>query len=209
MIGKKIGSAFVVMGLVLGTAVPAASAHRSQEERDKAPRVEMLPVDLFYGDFDSNIHLFAGFTAEDACNGVTPRMAKAKVFERSDGTLTLKTGKIRRVDLYLYWFDGGGGPELIEATCAAMFDDDPTTQPLQPFAVGKGRVKMIISGLESLDDAGGFHVANTTRGKVTAEDGSQWKVRGRASLDIGEDGIPVGDPAEFQGLRIRKIRYGW
>ncbi len=46
-------------------------------------------------------------------------MAKAKVFERSDGTLTLKTGKIRRVDLYLYWFDGGGGPELIDATCAA------------------------------------------------------------------------------------------
>jgi len=209
MIGKKIGSALVVTALVLATAVPAASAHRSQDDKDKAPRVEMLSVDLFYGDFDSNIHLFAGLTAEDFCNGVTPQMAKARVSERGDGTLTLKTSKIRRVDLYLYWFDGGGGPELIDATCAAMFDDDPTTQPLQPFASGKGRVRITHSGLDSVDDTGGFHIRNSARGTVTSADGSRWKVRGRANFDLADEGFPIGDPADFQGLRIRKLRHGW
>jgi len=207
MIRKKIGSALVVTALVLATAVPAASAHRSQEDRDTGPRVEMLSVDLFYSTSYSGILLFAGFTAEDACNEVAPRMARAKVTERPDGTLKIKTGKIRGVDLYLYHF--GGDPfQLIDETCAAMFDDDPTTQPLQPFAAGKGRVKIAHTGLDSVDDIGGFHIRNSARGTVTSEDGSRWKVRGRASFDLTEEGFPIGDPAEFQSLRIRKLRHG-
>ncbi len=205
MFGKKIGSAFVVMALFLATAVSAASADRTQQGNDKAFRSEMLPVDLFYGGLGNEFTLFVSFTAEDACNEVPAQMARARVRERSDGTLTVKTRRNRGIDLYLYEFDGDAF-DFIDATCEAMFDDDPTTQPLQPIAVGKGWVKVKLSGLDSLDDTGGFHIRNTAKGKVTAEDGRTWKVRGNASFDLHEEGFPLGDPADFQGLRVKEIR---
>jgi len=169
--------------------------------------VGRVPVDLFYGDPVNGPILFAGFTAEDACNEVPPRMARAKVFERSNGTLTVRARRIRGVDLFLYEFEGDPF-ELINATCEAMFDGDPTTQPIQPFAVGNGRVNITLHGLESLDDIGGYHVANTTWGTVTADDGTHWRVRGNASFNLDDEGFPIGDPADFQGLRVREIRHG-
>ncbi|MEE9417725.1 MAG: hypothetical protein V3V01_20775 [Acidimicrobiales bacterium] len=205
MFGKKLGTAFLVITLFAAIAVTTASADETQQGNDKAFRTEMVSVELFYGGLGNEFTLFVGFTAEDACNEVEESMARARVRERSDGTLTVKTRRIRGIDLFMYEFDGDAF-DFIDQTCEAMFDDDPTTQPLQPVAVGKGWVKVKLSGLDSLDDIGGFRVRNTAKGKVTAEDGRSWKVRGHASFQLHEEGFPDGDPADFQSLRVKEIR---
>ncbi len=207
MIRKKIGSAFVVTALLMAAVSPAASADESQAGREGGHRVEMVPVALFYGGFTSDFTLFVGFTLEDACNDVAPLLAPAKVLERNDGTITLKARRIRNVDMFLYEY-GGDAFDLIDAACEAIFDDDPTTQPLQPIANGHGRVQITLAGLEGLDDTGGFHIRNSAWGRLRGEDGSRWKVQGRANFDLAEEGFPIGDPAEFQGLRVRQTRQG-
>lgn len=202
MFGTKITTAFAVAALSAVSALPGAAAH----SRHKDFRIEMVPVHKFYGDFENGYALFAGLSPEDYCNDVAPPMAEAKVFERGDGTLKVKVHHANDVDLFLYEFDGPP-PALIGATCDAMFDDDPATEPLQPLAIGSGRVRIIDSGLETLDAPGGYHASNSTKGKVTAADGRRWKVRGLANLDLEDDGFPIGDPVDFQSLKLRELRY--
>ena len=158
---------------------------------------------FFYG-FDGGYVLFTGATPEDLCYDTPPPLAPAKVFERRDGTFTVKARGIKGIDLFLYEFDGPA-PALIGATCEALFDGDPATTPLQPMAVGTGTERLTIRGTEGPDDIGGFHVANSARGTVKSTDGTRWKVRGHASFDVGEDGVPIGEPSHFQGLRVRQI----
>ncbi len=207
MTRKKLTSTFAVLALLLTAIAPAASAQESQQDQPNEPHTEMVSVDLFYGGFTSDYTLFVGFTLEDACNDVPPLMAPAKVLERGDGTITLKARRIRNIDMFLYEW-GGDAFDLIDTTCAAMFDDDPTTQPLQPIATGKGRVQITLAGLDSLDDTGGFHIRNSAWGRLRGEDGSRWRVHGRANFDLHEEGYPIGDPAEFQGLRVKQTRVG-
>lgn len=156
---------------------------------EEQPHVE----GLFYGDFDRDILLFAGATAEDFCTGDEPTH-DARVFDRSDGSVDIKVDTSEQ-PIYLY-ASPLGAPELIGATCDAMFDGDPNTIPLEPFAEGPGVVRMRIQ----IAPDGTVHVVNSTVGTASSADGTTWKVRGWADLTI-VDGIPVGDPAEFQGLR--------
>lgn len=46
---------------------------------------------------------------------------------------------------------------------------------------------------------------NVAKGKVTAADGTRWRVRGHADFDLHEDGYPLGDPADFQGLTVEEF----
>jgi hypothetical protein len=48
-------------------------------------------------------------------------------------------------------------------------------------------------------------VFNSVNGKATAEDGTEYKVRGSADLVV-KDGAPVGDPTEFVSLQVTEIR---
>ncbi len=206
MTRKKISSALAVLALCLTAMAPAASAQEPEQDMPDGLNVEMVSVDLFYGGFSSDYTLFVGFTPEDACNEVPPLMAPARVLERGDGTITLKTRRIRRVDMFLYEY-GGDAFDFIDETCEAMFDDDPATQPLQPIAVGRGRVRITLAGLDSLGDIGGFHVRNTAWGRLRGEDGSRWRVQGHANFDLHEEGFLIGDPAELQGLRVKQTRH--
>lgn len=203
MIRHKIATAFAVVTLVLVAAVPTASAAGSQGKH-KGFDDAMVPVDLFYG-FDTGFALFAGVTPEQICNGDEPPMVPARIFERKDGTFTIRSHGRPDVDLFLYEFDDP--PKLIEETCAAL-DNVPSTQPLQPIAVGTGKLKFAITGTEGPDDMGGFHIANSVNGIVSAQDGTHWKVRGYADFDLAETGMPIGSPADFQGLRVRQIKRG-
>jgi hypothetical protein len=57
--------------------------------------------------------------------------------------------------------------------------------------------------LEILPD-GRLNITNAVNGIASAPDGNSWKLRGWADFVVA-DGVPVGDPAEFQGLTVRRI----
>lgn len=86
----------------------------------------------------------------------------------------------------------------------ALFDGDPSTEPVPPFAHGMARFKERI-GIPAGGGPGGVQVFNGVNGKATETDGTTWKVRTWADLEIGDDGMPIGDPADFQGLSIHQI----
>lgn len=154
---------------------------------DVEPHVE----GLFYGDLEKEVLLFAGATTEDFCNDNEPTYA-ARVFHRNDGSVDIMVDAVRQ-PIYLY-SSALGGPELIEATCAALADGEPA---LQPFAEGEGLVRMRIG----IAPDGTVHVVNSTVGAASSADGTTWRARGWADLLIVDD-VPVGDPADFQGLRV-------
>lgn len=185
---QRTVTAVLATCLLLAGSITAATA--GPQGYDERPHVE----GLFYGDFDQDILLFAGGTTEDFCNGAEPTH-DARVFHRSDGSVEIKVDASEQ-PIYLY-SSPLGAPELIAATCEAMFDGDPATVALEPFAVGDGLIRIRIE--VALD--GTVHVVNTTVGSASSADGTTWRARGWADLMI-VDGIPVGDPADFQGLRV-------
>ncbi|MDX1622202.1 MAG: hypothetical protein R3320_14490 [Nitriliruptorales bacterium] len=180
-------AATLVMLVGLATGAHAQSAGFDEQQHEEG---------LFYGNFDQDILLFAGGTTEDACNGDEPTHS-ARVFSRHDGSVDIMVDASEQ-PIYLY-SSPLGAPELLAATCAAMFDSDPSTVPLEPFAEGAGLVRMRIE----IAADGTVHVVNSTVGAATSADGTTWTVRGWADLMV-VDGIPIGDPAEFQGLRITR-----
>lgn len=167
-----------------------SSAHARGYERVQ------LVEGLFYGNFDEDVLLFMGSTAQDFCNDLEP-VHDAREFHRADGSIELRVDRSAH-PIYLY-SSPLGAPELIDATCDAMFDEDPATVPIEPFAAGDGLVRMRIE----IAPDGTVHVVNSTVGSASSADGSTWKVRGWADLMI-VDGRPDGDPADFQGLRVAR-----
>lgn len=153
-------------------------------------------VDLFYGDFEQDLLLFAGQPPQDFCRGATGTPTTFRAVERGDGS-TVLLGSDRDVPIYLY-SASVGAPDFIGEVCTAMFDDDPATEPPDPVATGTGSVVQRIT----IEPDGTEHVKNDTVGTAWSGDGVRWIVRGWADLVI-EDGMPVGDPAQFQGLRAR------
>lgn len=151
---------------------------------------------LFYANFDQEVLLFAGATTEDFCNGDLPTL-DSRVFSRRDGSIDIMVDAARQ-PIYLY-SSPLGAPELIDATCEALLNGDPDTAPLQPFAEGEGLVRVRLE----VEPDGTVHVVNSTVGAASSADGTTWMVRGWADLMIVDD-VPVGDPSEFQGLRVTK-----
>lgn len=155
---------------------------------------------LFYGNFTDEVLLFAGATTQDFCTGNQPTNT-ARVSTHADGSETVEVDADNQ-PFHLY-ASPLGGPELIDATCEAMFDDDPDTVPLAPYATGEGRFRIRI---EQAPD-GSAHVINSATGSVTSPAGPTWQVRGWADLEI-VDGMPLGDPATFQGLAVQRTGGG-
>lgn len=150
---------------------------------------------LFYGNFDEDVLLFVGETTADICNGEEQPTHEARVFERRDGsTVTKVDGSVQPI--YLYSSDLGA-PEFIDATCGAMFDGDASTVPVEPFAEGEGTVRM----RDEERPDGTLHTVNSTVGSASTADGTTFRLRAWADL-VFIDGVPQGDPADFQGLRI-------
>lgn len=185
---QRTVTAVLATCLLLAGSITAATA--GPRGYDEQPHVE----GLFYGDFDQEILLFAGATTEDFCNGNEPTH-DARVFQRSDGSVDIMVDASEQ-PIYLY-SSPLGAPELIAVTCEALFDGDPDTVAPVPFAVGDGLVRMRID----VEPDGTVHVVNSTVGSAISADGTTWRVRGWADLMI-VDGMPVGDPADFQGLQV-------
>ena len=152
-------------------------------------------VGFFYGTFDQspNIALLVGGPAEAFCEG-DPGTAPGRVFFRSDGSVDIKVND-KDQPIYLYEIDFPGVPPWLDQVCK----EDGLTP--EPFAHGTADLKVRVSVLsETLVD-----VFNSVNGKATGIDGTEYKVRGWADL-IVENGIPVGNPADFVGFELKEIR---
>lgn len=164
-----------------------------------APAHQTVPVepDRFYGDFEADVLLFAGVPAEDLCTDEPLPVVPGRLFDRPDGISVVKVNT--SVPVFLY-HSPLGAPEFVDETCGAMHDADPTTEPVSPFASGTGR---LTERVEILAD-GRLTITNAVNGIASAPDGNSWKLRGWADFVVA-DGMPVGDPADFQGLTVRRI----
>lgn len=141
---------------------------------------------LFYGNFDEDVLLFSGGTAADFCSFDEPTH-EARVFHREDGSTDIKVDGSEQ-PIYLYATDLGA-PEFLDATCPA---------PPQPFAEGRGTVRM---RLTISPEGVPVRIVNSTVGSASAADGTTWHVRGWADLTF-VDGVLQGGPEDFQGLHI-------
>lgn len=177
--------------LLTGLATTASADPNGHEEVDHG-------IGRFYGNFEEEVLLFSAGTPEDICTGSPEPTVTARVFDRRDGSADLMVNT-RDVPIFLY-HSPLGAPEFIDQTCGAIFDGDPTTTPVQPFAVGTAQMKERIT----FHPDGFQEHSNGVNGMATSPDGTQWKVRTWADFAI-DDGVLIGDPAEFQGLDIRRV----
>lgn len=166
-----------------------------------------LGVGFFYGTFGEspNTLLFAGGSAEEFCLdnpedpfNAEPGAAIHRIFDRESGASDIMTNS-KGQPIYLY-HHAGGAPDLLFETCDALFDGNPSTNPLEPFAAGTGDLKVRLG----IQTDGTVDVFNSVNGKVSAPDGTRWKVRASADLQV-VDGVPVGDPADFVSLEVHQI----
>lgn len=195
---KRLVFAFVLL-LLVGVAVPAGADPQGYIE-------DQLGVGYFYGTFDQspNVVLLVGGTAQEFCEdnpddpfSGEPGIAPLRVFLRHDGAVDLKVND-KDQPIYLYHSEFDDVPPWIEQVCEDFFDEQLTPEP---FASGTADLKVRISVVsEDLVD-----VFNSVNGKATGIDGSEYKVRAFADL-IVENGVPVGDPADFVGFQMTEIR---
>ncbi|WP_299443453.1 hypothetical protein [uncultured Phycicoccus sp.] len=180
-------------GVLLGGGVTgAAAAPQGYDEVDHE-------AGRFYGNFDIDVLLFAGETAEYLCSGAPVPVVTARVYQRNDGGADLKVNSAG-MPVYLY-HSPLGAPEFIDETCAAVADGDPSTVPVPPFAVGTARFKERIT----VSAEGVVEIYNGVNGTASDSAGTTWKVRTWADFVLDDDGVPIGDPADFQGLALHEI----
>ncbi|MGB7448194.1 MAG: hypothetical protein WA892_03610 [Ornithinimicrobium sp.] len=196
--GVSAAAAAVVSTVLIAAPAHAGSRGYSEEE---------VGVGFFYGTFDEdpNLTLLVGGRAEDFCLdnpedpfNAEPGSARARMFERGNGVVKEKIND-KGQPIYLYETEGDG-PSFIEEFCDVYFDEDPATTVPEPVASGSANLKVRnrISG-STVD------VFNSVRGFLEATDGTEYKVRASADLVV-EDGVPVGDPADFVSFRLKEIR---
>jgi len=181
-------------------SAPAYAAPKGYDQDD-------FGVGYFYGTFDQdpNLVLLVGGSAEEFCLdnpddpfGAEPGLAQSRTFVRKNGDIDVKVND-KDQPIYLYETDEDG-PSFIEDFCAVYVDTDPMTTAPEPVASGTAdlKVRTRISG-STLD------VFNGVNGTLEASDGTEYKVRASADLVV-QDGVPVGDPADFISFSLTEIR---
>lgn len=191
IIRRTIAAGVTICLVLAGSVTAAVATPQGYDEQDH-------PAGRFYGNFELGVLLFTGSGVEDICNGAPEPLVPARVFQRNDGSVDLKVNA-REMPIVLYYSELGA-PEFIEQTCQALFDEDPATVPVQPFASGTAMLKeRISSSPEGVDE-----IFNGVNGFATGPDGTMWKVRTWADF-IVDNGVLIGDPAEFQGLSIHQV----
>ncbi len=158
-------------------------------------------VGYFYGTFNQspNIVLLAGGDVQQFCDSYPgdPGTAPGRVFLRSGGVVDIKVND-KNQPIYLYKVDFDGAPEWLESVCGAYFNGHPLPAA---FASGTADLKVRVTVIsENYVD-----VFNSINGKATGTDGSRYKVRATADLVI-ENGMPVGNPEDFVGFKLQKIK---
>lgn len=191
-----VATALVVLALA---ASPAAAGLPPDDVDPQGYDVDTLSYLFFYDAPADGIVVTVGGPATAWCTG-EPSMVDGRTRTGVDGTFS---GKVRSPgqSIHVYAFDGIA-PQLVDETCAALFDGDPATEPIAPIATGEGRLKVT----ETVDPDGVVWLFNGVNGFASSPDGTQWKVRTWADFGITADGELIGDPAEFQGAMVTEIR---
>lgn len=182
---RKTTLLVAAVAMIMVTAAPAGAEPRGFVGDE-------LHYGFFYASFDLGVAVFAGGPVESFCED-DPGSAPLRVFERSDGSVDLKVDAGNQ-PIWVYDSDVEP-PVLVDHVCGGQI------APPEVFASGTANLKVRISILAN----GVQEVSNSVNGTATAADGTQWKVRTWADLTV-VDGIPQGDPAEFQGVKIQQIR---
>lgn len=180
----KMTMLVTVFAMIVAAAAPAGAEPRGFVEDE-------LQYGFFYANFDEGVSVFAGGPVESFCGG-DPGTAPLRVYERNDGSVDLMVDA-RNQPFWVYPSDVDP-PVFLEHVCTGQI------APPEAFAIGSGNLKVRISVLPD----GVLEVSNSVNGKATSDDGTQWKVRTWADLTV-IDGVPQGDPAEFQGVKIQQI----
>ena len=191
VIRRSIAATFTTTLLVAAAATAATAEPQGFDEEDHQ-------AGRFYGNFEVGVLLFT-FDVEAYCGDELEPVVTAKVFHREDGGAELMVNS-REMPIFLY-HSPLGAPEFIGETCGALFDADPATVPVPPFANGTANFKERIT----ISADGVREDSNSINGTATGSDGTTWKVRSWADFVLGDDGVPIGDPADFQGLTIHEI----
>jgi len=181
---RKMTMLVTVVAMIMAAAAPALAEPRGFIEDE-------FPYGFFYLNFDEGVSVFAGGPVESFCEG-EPASAPSRVFERNDGSVDFMVDA-RDQPFWVYHSDIEP-PVLLEQICTGQ------TAPPEAFAIGTGNLKVRFSVMSD----GVLEVRNSVNGKATAGDGTHWKVRTWADVTI-IDGVPQGDPAEFQGVKIQQI----
>lgn len=174
--------------IVLAVILPSAAPAWAQSRGFVADEFE---YGFFYSNFDVGVSVFAGGPVESFCEG-EPRSAPLRVFERKDGSVDLKVDA-KNEPIWVYQSEIEP-PVLLEQVCTGQI------APPEAFATGTANLKVRLSILTD----GTEEFFNGVNGKVTAVDGTRWKIRTWADFSV-VDGELQGDPAEFQGVSIHQI----
>lgn len=181
---RKTTMLVTAIAVIVAAAAPAGAEPKGFVQGE-------LQYGFFYANFDAGVSVFAGGPVESFCDS-DPGRAPLRVFERNDGSVDLMVDASNQpIWVYQSFLEP---PVLVEQVCSGQI------APPEAFATGTANLKVRISILGN----GGEEVFNGVNGKATAGDGTQWKVRTWADLTV-IDGIPQGDPAEFQGVKIQQI----
>lgn len=183
---RKMSLVITVIAMVLAVAAPAWAADPQGYVEDE------LNYGYFYDKLDQGVAVFAGGPVESFCSGHDKGSAPLRIFERSDGSVDLKADA-RNQPIWVYQAEVPA-PVLEEQVCTGQI------APPEAFATGTANLKVRISILGD----GVVEVFNSVNGTATAADGTEWKVRTWADLTV-VNGVPQGDPAEFQGVKIQQI----
>lgn len=181
---QKMTMLVTVVAMIMVAAAPAVADPQGFVEDE-------LHYGFFYANFDEAVTVFAGGPVQSFCGG-DPGTAPLRVYERNDGSVDLMVDA-RNQPIWVYQSDLEP-PILVEQVCSGQIE------PPETVATGTANLKARISILPN----GVQEVSNGVNGKATSDDGTRWKVRTWADFTV-IDGLPQGDPAEFQGVKIQQI----
>lgn len=182
--GRQMTMLVTVIAMVVAVAAPAVAEPQGFIEDE-------FEYGFFYVNFDDGVTVFAGGPVESFCPG-DPSTVPSRVYQRNDGSVDLMVDS-RDQPFWVYHSDVEP-PVLLQQVCTGQI------APPEAFATGTANLKVRISALPD----GVLEVSNSVNGKATGSDGTHWKVRAWADLTV-IDGVPQGDPAEFQGVEIHQI----
>jgi hypothetical protein len=182
--------AVVAAAAMIGTTLGPVTVHA--EPQGHLQTVE--PIGFFYGTFHEppNLVLLAGGRAEEFCPA-DPGAAPGRVFLRRSGVVDIKVND-QHQPIHLYEADQDA-PVWLGLIC------DGAIPVPEPMASGTAGLKLRVSVVS--DEV--VEVFNSVNGTVSSDDGTVYKVRASADLVLEND-VPVGDPADFVDLEVKRIK---
>lgn len=174
--------------VVAATAAPATASAAPPDESGVVARVT-FPDGRVYA--ENGIVVLTGPMFEEGCFGVGFVEPVVSVIRRPDGT---EISHFSVVDQILV-FEGDDPFALIVAACGAIVDDDPSTQPPDPIAVGEGRVQHH----QRMSPDGVRDAHNSVTGSVTTSSGDVVHVNAFAKFT---------DSADDTVLHQLRVNYG-